>query len=335
MKQTINAKTILAETMILTESTVTVSDVKRMDPEEIVKLADGFSTNALKMINKIIFREKNSKKIMATKGDFKAHEDYEHVFKIIDKLNKLEYKATNVPADYKEALVKINAIHEMLISSKYKNKFKKAFSDNNTLVSGFYTSIALSLILAVQKTFATYVEVDNVANISLIEKDKKLNNSKLFKELEKLIQLERNSGFGVIFDYQPEILEESSTVDVLMNILSSNKKTIAVAATFTIILTAITFTRYIVSKVLSIRQDISDYLINTSAILDEQLITLNDPKKRDRQEKWSERFKKLADSIEINDTVSDSGSDRILRQLDEATVKEYDSNTVRSTGFGF
>ncbi|QXN67975.1 hypothetical protein FPHOBKDP_00225 [Listeria phage LPJP1] len=84
------------------------------------------------------------------------------------------------------------------------------------------------------------------------------------------------------------------------------------------------FIRLVVFIIYRTRVNVADNLRSAAEVIDENSIRIQDKNVRERQEKSAKLFRKLADKVDVDFNVADSGADKDIRQQDELMAKGAD-----------
>ena len=330
---------------LVQEDIINIKTFKKYNKEERLKLADKLSVASFKLSIKMLDSSRNAKVIEKSKGDIDNYEGYADILTILGKFNRLSGDNTvNKPDDFNKCLSELNRLNDILVNSKHKNEFKKSFQSGNKLVSSLYISIVSALSMGTLKLFSVYTNLDEVeqSGIRISKKDSNLYNSNLFSSIRKINDLNINGYFSKLFNIETKeyMVNEDPILGgfgALTTIFPSTGALGPVFLTVILILTFLLLIRVFASKIYSIRVDIVDNLRESAEILEENAITLKDGKVKDRQVRTAEKLRRLADKIDIEDSVSDSKSDRIIRTIDSEVVNDFETSDSDSleTNFGF
>lgn len=268
-----------------------------LDEDSKNKRINTLSINLINNIHKKINNEYFSY-IEASKGDITKLKDYDDLEKCIDFLYKtINYNKKNTKFYIKNC---INLIKESLnILKNNKRNFKNSFINKTTLTSKYlYSTIVACIIEGTASIVSNYIifERDNFDNlvININNDEKDISNNIFFGNMKKFIDLYTNNKLTELFNFENKGLNETAFIVTGIGIVS--------LITFLLLIRAVVYSIYY------FRIKISEklYELRELLILNNSTLVNNKEKEKviEKQKKWIDNLKKIADKIDVEHTVS-------------------------------
>lgn len=307
---------------------------------EVVKTV--YSKSYKRMYKRVVSsNSKNLKDLMRTKGDFTKYKGYKDLNEVLRFIERSIVTYEDVPEDARKTFRLITEIKAIL--EKKAPVFRKSFTAQESQLTIVYLSLATSVIALSLKLLSTYYEIkDDGFNYkpSVVKQNRKLAETHHYETLNNFLTGYKQGHYNDVFlGKTDEFLEENNDLYRVLSGIASmldkddpKYKATAVGAAIAIgSLAALVSLRWAVSWVFNLRVDFAEHLRETASTLDE---LSNDQdataEQREKKVKYAQRYRDLADKIDLDDSVA---ADRTSVEL-EKEDKEV-QNDIKELDLGF
>ena len=307
---------------------------KSDEDKKIEVLKKLYNTTSKGVENVLNSNSKNLKEIESSRGDFSKYKGYDDYTKIKSFLDRREGSVNRLPKDYIEMRNLITKGESLL--EKEANAFKKSFSNNNRIVQSIYISLVSALTLSILKMFTKYYKYNNSGNgwdFEFVDDNLNLSNgteANAIRSIHKSYTSGELSKLIRINDMESELTEDNILTDVMngINLLIKDGFKYKKAGAFITIITAVVATlissRFILIKFLSLRIHLSKGLEESARVIEETADNLNNEKMKEKQVRYAEFFRKLADRVDLDDSVAENKARSNASKSDKEIEKDLD-----------
>lgn len=321
---------------------------KRMEEDDqSVILGKILNVNTDKMIKRMNrSNNKNVKDILKTKGDFSRFTGYKDIESIITFIDRQVGMKNNVPNDLAETLTNIKKGIGLL--EKESRHFKKAFTSGNDLLQIMYMTLVSVISFLTLKLLTTYFKHENDGyGVNLVMENRNMNlaasleNDTLTKllsqytngDLSKLISGRVSLSEGPIADFIEYLVNSENGgkdslssklfgADGVITLKKLDTPTAKIGGVIILAIGAIIGMRHFYIKFLEFRIFFSDSLRDAANIISETSSTVSNPKVKERQIKAAERYRNLADKIDLDSSVSQTKAGREIERDNKDIERE-------------
>ena len=356
---------ILKDQLVSESDLVSLLEFKAFGKELKDKVSEKMIVWSLKMASKMIASKPEGKEIIQTRGDVEKYKPFGYAKDVtLEMTNSSSSVGGSVPEDFKAALSTLHQIQGILTNGRDSKEFRRAFNKNNVAVINLYAALVVSFCMGALRLFTAYSFIDDGGSTKISTENKNIMKTSNFQNMRNFINIHRSGHFNKAYAISgTDTDEESVSEGVEANLhfstdsfkivdmfkgLAHPKKTgdekkdaansrlgNSIKTVGTLLIIVVT-TRYILSKWYVMKVKLSDSLRDSANIIDENIYGMADGKSRERQIKMSERLRKLADRVDIDDSVSDSKSDKMMRDLDRKILDDSkNEENLSSFDLGF
>lgn len=325
--------------------------ISKTDEEGRIKVIEKILKSSYKHTAKRVngANNKNIKEFMKTKGDFTKYSGYKDINDLLNFVNKTIVTNSDIPEDARKVYRTITEVKNILETKA--RLFRKGFSVNDSNVIILYLSLASSISVLTLKLITTYYEINNDGydyKAKVIKEDRKLRENQSFKTLDQFLANYKRGNLNDLFNGKMDELLNEGTLDDIINIATSftspesilgylqdkagkSSSGTAKAAGWTVGVSAVLIgtiisLRFVITWVFKLRLDIASYLNETARVLEEMSRDESTTEAtREKKKKYAERYRNIADKIDLDDSVANDRAEIDLEKEDKEIADEIDN----------